>query len=207
MWLFFGYGSDCFDSFFTELSHGLNKHQFRRFGLNQIANLENEQFLPIAKTVANNVEANLDDEALASVEYKFIINYSIEAGSKGKSHIKFVGADEVDDSQTTKVVLKKVPLEGDYPFKSSQVVAEVKKRASSKFTSASHINAWKNLKIRPPTTSKNLAKTNRQYCLHHQLNGGYTYNQAWIDHLVDLHSDAKNAWVFKRPKPDQEPKS
>jgi hypothetical protein len=69
-------------------------------------------------------------------------------------------------------------------FKPRQVVAEVGKKIPFTFNMAHFIAAWKALKVRPESASRNPDRTDERYCLYDSLHKDYGYTAAYVKKLV-----------------------
>ncbi|MER8369030.1 DUF3644 domain-containing protein [Mesorhizobium sp. M1378] len=128
-----------------------------------------------------NVTAKLTEEELDDLEYQFRVVYTLDSASKGTAHIQFL----MPDSEGGKIfhnVLQKYKISDDlYPFKPGDVAKAVAAKSKSAFNQHDHTIAWRKHNARPA----NGDKTNTKYCIYHKAYKAYTYNQAWIDLLVE----------------------
>jgi Protein of unknown function (DUF3644) len=69
-------------------------------------------------------------------------------------------------------------------LKPIQVVKAVAAQMPFRFTMGHFIKAWRAESVRPPTGSPHPERTKEQYCRYDEPHRDYTYNAAYVDHLI-----------------------
>ena len=83
------------------------------------------------------------------------------------------------------ILEKRVIADDDYPYKPSLAAKKIAEKSGKKFSSHNHTQAWRRYKVRPNSTAKQKHQTNKDFCIFHKSHGDYTYNEAWIDFVVE----------------------
>lgn len=170
----------------TSLTHELAfSLQFAKANLEQLCSL-NDYDIP-ADILAFNAEMRKahSDQVVGDVEYEFSVFYTILSASKAKANVKFVSPGSVEAAEINNVLIKHRPADELYPYKPGKVVELVRAATGTEFSMHAHTTAWKKHKIRPEGQKPDAKKTNSKYCMFHAAHQDYTYNQEWVDLLVD----------------------
>ncbi len=125
--------------------------------------------------------AELSEEELSDLEYQFRVVYTLDSASKGSAHIQFLTPDSAEGKSVHNVLQKYKISDELYPYKPSEVAALVSRRSGRRFTVSNHTEAWKRHNVRAGKGEN----ANRTYCIFHKAYNSYTYNDAWLDFLVD----------------------
>ncbi len=166
----------------NELSLAL---QFSKLDLEQIETLSQFDIPKHIEALSSDLDKNLSNEELSDIEYQFKVYYTLSSSSKGQSHIQFLSPDSVEGKEIHNILVKHKPADVLYPYKPKAVVSKIVQETGKKFTSNNHVQAWKLLKARPDSKSKNPDNTNLQYCIYHQAHKDYTYSDKWIGLLIE----------------------
>ena len=169
----------------VSLQHDLSiALQFGKMDIEQAAHLHQYDIPETIKALDAALSAGKSEEELNDIEYQFKVVYTLDSASKGKANIQFLHPDS-EEGKTIHNVLQKFRIADElYPFKPGEVVAAVKK-AGKIFSMADHTRAWQKHKIRPGNKAKLPEKTDRTFCIYHVSHKDYTYNQHWVDKLID----------------------
>lgn len=132
------------------------------------------------------LNAELTEEDLSDIEYKFRVVYTLDSASKGNSHFHFVNP-QSEEGKNIHNVLQKFKIADDiYKYKPGDVVRLVKSKGNKTFTIHHHTIAWRHYKARPDSGSNTPEKTDRKYCIYHAAHKDYTYNDEWVNLLSVL---------------------
>jgi len=173
----------------NELSFSL---QFAKMDFDQLVDLQSYDIPQQIEVLDKALEAELDDERLGDMEYRFRVVYTLENATKSKSHIKFIhptdeGADEVKN-----VLIKHELSDNLYPHKPAAAARLIAGKSGKKFTTSNHVQAWKKFNARPKSGVAQPENTNRDYCIYHRAHGDYTYSDKWVDFIVNFISNEQN---------------
>lgn len=157
--------------------------QFATFSTHQLSETQ-KTTLPSSITSFSS-ELNNNKKYSGDLKYRFQVIYTLEASPKSLSNIKFVKNSDAGETNTQEVLIKEVLSDDKYPHLPMQVVDLVKEKTGKKFTSHDHTVAWKKHKARPATNSSAPEVTKKKYCVYHKTNKNYSYNDAWVDFLVE----------------------
>jgi hypothetical protein len=165
----------------NELSLAL---QFGKLNLDQVLAGNKFEVPKNMETIDASLTVGMTAEQIASLEFQFKVVYTFEASSKGKAHMIFNGPKAEDGQNANSVMIKKVPADELYPYKPMIVVSMVHKKVKKKFTIQNFQKEAKALKVRPYPSGPNPEKTDKQYCNYNKAHKDFTYNEAWVEHLV-----------------------
>ena len=173
----------------TRLAADLNfSLQFSRPAIEHLAGLSKEE-LSTKGWASFNAERELRSRShLDDQNYQFSVVYMTVQSSKSKSHFRFVQDGTQQHDEISNVLVKFKPGLETHPFKPSEVVRAVEGAIRRKYTLSQHSRDWKAHNVRPTKNSGDPALTNRDYCYYSAPHRDYTYNQAWIDLLVEKHT-------------------
>ncbi|MCV0378975.1 DUF3644 domain-containing protein [Nitratireductor sp.] len=155
--------------------------QFGKLQIDQAAQLHQYDVPPHIAALDARLTAELSEEDLDDLEYQFRVVYTFDSASKGSAHIQFLTPDSAEGKSVHNVLQKYKISDELYPYKPSEVAALVSQKSCRRFTVSDHTEAWKRHKVRPAKGDK----TNRTYCIFHKAYNSYTYNDAWLDLLVN----------------------
>lgn len=165
----------------SELSLAL---QFGKMNMDQVLAGNKYEVPESMKAIDASLVVGMTDEQQENLEFQFRVVYSLEASSKSKAHIHFVGPKPEDGKEANNVMIKKVPGDDLFPHKPMKVVALVKKKTKTNFSVNKMIIEAKQKKVRPYPPGLAPEKTDKQYCTYNKAHTDYTYNDAWVDYLV-----------------------
>jgi hypothetical protein len=158
--------------------------QFSKLDLEHAAQISAYDIPPNIVALDAMLKNGLKEEELDDLEYQFRVIYTFDNASKGKAHIQFLSPDS-EQGKEVKNVLQKFKIADDlYKYKPGDVVRLVKKATKKSFSFHDHTSAWKKHKVRPDNKSKTPDKTNRDYCIYHLAHKDYTYNDEWLNLLI-----------------------
>lgn len=155
--------------------------QFGKMQLQQAAQMQPYDIPDHIAALDARLNSELSDEELDDLEYRFRVVYTLDAASKGSAHIQFLFPESEEGKAIHNVLQKYKVADELYPHKPGDVVRLVKVATKKRFTMNDHTLAWKRHKVRPSRGSK----TNRKYCIYHPAYKSYTYNDIWVNFLVD----------------------
>ncbi len=126
-------------------------------------------------------------------EYALRIAVTYVKGSPSQSYQIFVNPDSKSGAEIAAIVDRHVPGDELYPYHPKEVVKLVKEALhkhgrgdlANRFKRHRHTQAWKKYKVRPNGKSEEPNKTNRTYCIYHRAHNDYTYNDKWVEFLVE----------------------
>lgn len=169
----------------SELSFSL---QFSRANIEQLSQLAKWDVAPDISAFNASLKAEHSTDVVDSADYEFSVIYTMVPSSKAKSHFQFVCPDSAEGKEISNVLVKHKAGDEMYPFKPKDVIAKVSNAIGKKFSMTDHTNAWKKHKVRPKTGEPDSKKTNSKYCMYHKAHGDYTYNEAWVEKLINEHT-------------------
>jgi hypothetical protein len=143
--------------------------------------------------------AGLPPEFLDSPKYTlrvFLIPRLANRESAADLSIEFVPYDpskpeEMDQLGKVAALIRerRVPVASADLLKPSEVVKRVAIALPYVFTIDAHTRAWKHYGVRPPSNSKEKAKTAEQYCLYDAFACAHGYKEAWVAFLIEKLGD------------------
>jgi len=150
-----------------------------------------------ARTVKDYIErfrGKLPSTVLNSTKYSFnvfLVPKVVNRNNAADVAVQFVHVDEANDEELSRLeklnVLireKHIPIANLDLFKPSQVVAKLDERLPFQINMATHTDAWKHFKVRPPSKDPHPKHTRPEYCIYDGVHGDYVYTQAWVEKLV-----------------------
>ena len=150
-----------------------------------------------AKTVKEYIEqfrGNLPSTVLNSTKYSFnvfLVPRVVNRKNAADVAVQFVNVDEASEEELNRLeklnVLireKHIPIANLDLFNPSQVVKKMEDRLPFQVNMATHTDAWKHFKIRPPTKDSQPERTRSEYCIYDGVHRDYVYTQAWVEKLV-----------------------
>jgi Protein of unknown function (DUF3644) len=177
-----------------ELSFAL---QFSRLNFEQLATLNKFEIPAHIDALDARLNASLNEEERTDLEYQFRVVYTLDAGSKGKSHFEFLRPESVEGKAVQNVLVNYKISDEMYPHKAGQVCKLVSKRIGKAFKPHNHVQAWRLFKVRPASKSKQPENTEKDYCIYHPAHGDYTYSEKWVVRLVEECSDEERFSALK----------
>lgn len=165
-----------------EMSLGL---LFSKPNLDQLATVSGYDIPSNISALNASLDEGLTEDEQNDVEYQFKVIYTLTAASKSGSHIQFIRPDSEDGQQIQNMLIKHNLADDLYPHKPMNVMRIVAESTGLRFTSRNHTQAWKLFNCRPPANANDPKSTDKRYCIFHASHGDYTYNQDWIDFLID----------------------
>lgn len=173
----------------TNLSLAL---QFAKLSINQIENIQEFNIPEDIIALDQRLNQNLSEDQENDIEYRFQVIYTLNAASKGKSHIRFVSPDSQEGKAIHNVLVRDRMADELYPYKPGKVCRLILNHFSNKirFGFYDHTKAYEKYEVRPSTKSvrsklKSPKETKKDYCIYHKSYNAYTYNQAWVDFLIN----------------------
>lgn len=159
--------------------------QFSKLSLDQLSQLQKFDVSPAIEAIEQKVVQVAEETGKEGVNYKFKVNFSMEASSKGNANIQFIN----DNTKGLfSVLAQKVSSDELWPYKPMAVVAEVK-TVEPEFSSHLHMLAWKKMAVRPNSKSAKPENCDKKYCTFNKAHKDYTYSQAWVDLLKSIVAD------------------
>lgn len=150
-----------------------------------------------AQTVKEYIEkfrGNLPSTILNSIKYSFnvfLVPKVANRQSAADIAVQFVPVDEaseeaLDRLEKLNVLIreKHIPIANLDVFKPSQVVEKLEDRLPFQVNMATHTDAWKHFKVRPPSKDSQPERTRSEYCIYDGVHRDYVYTQAWVEKLV-----------------------
>ncbi len=174
--------------------------QFTKMDVEQLATLNKYEIPGHIDAIDARLEALVDDEKMADLEYQFRVIYTLDAATKSRSHFEFVRPDSAEGKEIRNVLVQYKAADHLFPYRPTQVWKAVSKKSGKKFTAHNHTQAWKLFDVRPKHGVKQPENTNREYCIYHPTHGDYTYSEKWIDRLVEEIGDEANFEIIKSKK-------
>jgi len=178
----------------SELSFAL---QFAKLRFAHMAELQKHDVPEHIEALDAELEEGLSEEEKADLSFKFRVVYLLESASKSKSHFEFVRPDSAEGKEIHNILEKRVIADEHYPFKPGQAATLIAERSGERFSSYNHMQAWKRYKARPNSKAKQPEQTNKDYCIYHKAHGDYTYNDAWVNFVVEKIADAEEFQALK----------
>jgi hypothetical protein len=166
----------------NELSIAL---QFGKLDLEHAADINSYDIPPHIEALDILLKKDLSQEEIDDIEYQFKVVYTLTSASKGKSHIQFLSPDSEEGKMVHNVLQKYKIADEIYPYKPKDVIDLVSKATKTSFNMSDHTRSWKKHKIRPMKETKFPDKTNRDFCIYHSAHKDYTYNENWINKLIE----------------------
>lgn len=166
----------------AELSFAL---QFAKLNIDQIAMVEQYAVPQHIEALDARLRSSRTEEELADLEYRFQVVYTLDSATKGQANIRFLvpGSDEAEAIRN--ILVKHKPADEIYPHKPGRVCELVAQRSGKRFTGHNHTQAWRKFKVRPKPGAAKPGATNRDYCIYHAAHRDYTYNDAWVQFLIE----------------------
>lgn len=125
-------------------------------------------------------------------EYQFKMYVGWDSASKSNAHIRFISPECPEDNQIRNILTKSVIADDQYPYKPGRAAAHIAEKSKRVFTLHNHTQAWRCYKVRPRKNASQPESTNKNYCVYHKAHKDYTYNDAWIEFVVDkISSDSE----------------
>lgn len=159
--------------------------QFGKAELSHLAQLNAYDIPPNIAALDARLKKDLEDEDLDDIEYQFRVVYTLDSASKGSAHMQFLHPDSAEGKSVHNVLQKFKIADELYKFKPGLVVEMVRKSTKKKFNMSDHTRAWQKHKIRPAKGVKYPEKTDRKYCIYHPAHRDYTYNEKWVELLIE----------------------
>ncbi|MEI7931378.1 MAG: DUF3644 domain-containing protein [Actinomycetes bacterium] len=159
--------------------------QFTRMNVEQLATVNKYEIPAHIDVLDGRLQEGMTEEQLADLEYQFRVIYTIDATSKSRAHFEFVRPDSTEGKEIRNILVQYKSADDLYPYKPNHVCGAVQQRTGKKFTSHNHTQAWRLHKARPAAKVKQPENTNKDYCIYHVAQRGYTYSGKWIDRLVE----------------------
>jgi len=174
--------------------------QFARMNFTQLSELQKYDVPEHIEALDAELEGRLSDDEKADLDYRFRVVYLLEGSSKSKAHFQFVKPGSEEGKQIHNILEKRIIADDDYPHKPSHAAKLIAEKSGKRFTSHNHTQAWKRYKARPMSDAKQQGQTNREFCIYHKTHGDYTYNDAWVEYVVEKISSDEEFDVLKRTK-------
>lgn len=174
--------------------------QFSKMDVEQLALLDKYEIPGHIDAIDARLDALVDQEKMADLEYQFRVVYTLDAATKNRAHFEFVRPDSAEGKEIRNVLVQYKAADHLFPYKPTQVWKMVSERTGKKFTSHNHTQAWKFFDVRPKNNVKQPENTNREYCIYHPTHGDYTYSEKWVDRLVEEVSDDTKFTAIKAKK-------
>lgn len=179
----------------NELSLAL---QFAKLDFTQVTDLQKYDIPEHIEALDAALEKRLSAEEKQDLDYRFRVVYTLNHTTKSKAHIEFVKPGSEEGKEIHNILEKRVIADDEYPYKPAKAQKLIAECSGRPFSVANHTQAWKKYKVRPPSNTKQKNQTNKDYCIFHKSHGDYTYNDAWIDFVVDIISSDDEFAELKR---------
>jgi hypothetical protein len=166
----------------SEISFAL---QFSGLKIGQVNQMSKSSLPEKIKAINSDIFGAMTDEQKDDLEFQFSVVYTTVESSKSKAAFQFVSPNTAEGQEISNVLVKHKPSAITHPYKPGEVVKLVREKSGEKFTSHQHTLAWKKHNVRPDGKSKNPEKTNLDYCYYNPTFKSYTYNDAWVEFLVE----------------------
>lgn len=166
----------------NELSIAL---QFTKLDFTQTLELQKFDIPEHIETLNAELHDRLTEEERSDLDYRFRVVYTLDHTSKSKAHFEFIQPGSDEGKQIHSILEKRVIADDQYPYKPAQAAKLIAEKSGRKFTSHNHTQAWRRYKVRPSSNAKERNQTNRGFCIFHSSHGDYTYNDSWIDFVVE----------------------
>lgn len=165
----------------NELSIAL---QFSRLDFTQAAEIQKFDVPEHIETLNAELNERLTEEERSDLNYRFRVVYTLDHASKSKAHFEFIQPGSEEGKQIHSVLEKRVIADDQYPHKPSQAAKLIAVKSGREFTSYNHTQAWRRYKVRPASGAKECGQTNKDFCIFHRSHGDYTYNDSWVEFVV-----------------------
>ncbi|AUG52349.1 DUF3644 domain-containing protein [Thalassospira marina] len=173
----------------NELSIAL---QFSRLDFTQAIEIQKFDVPEHIETLNADLHNRLSEDERRDLSYRFRVVYTLDHASKSKAYFEFIQPGSEEGKKIHSVLEKRVIADDQYPHKPSQAAKMIKEKSGREFTSYNHTQAWRRYKVRPTSGSKECGLTNKDFCIFHRSHGDYTYNDSWVDFVVEkISSDAE----------------
>ena len=159
--------------------------QFSKVNLEQLKQLSYFDVPPSMEALNQEMKKSKTPEIVENPEYELKVVYTFNGATKGDAHIQFVSPDSAAGVEISNVLIKERVGDQLYPFKPNVVARMVTKALGSKFSNHDHTLAWKKHKVRPVGIDPKPGTVQAKYCCYHSAHKDYTYNQAWVDKLIE----------------------
>ncbi len=159
--------------------------QFAKLNFMQISQLQKYDVPGHISELDAELEGRLTDHEKADLDYRFRVVYLLESTSKSKAHFEFVTPGSEEGKEIHNILEKRVIADDDYPYKANRAASKIAEKSGKKFSPRNHVQAWKRYQVRPSSDAKHKHQTNKKFCIFHKSHGDYTYNDAWIDFVVE----------------------
>ncbi|WP_404426122.1 DUF3644 domain-containing protein [Thalassospira australica] len=166
----------------NELSIAL---QFTKLDFTQTVELQKFDIPEHIETLNAELHNRLTEEERGDLDYRFRVVYTLDHTSKSKAHFEFIQPGSDEGKQIHSILEKRVIADEQYPYKPARAAKLIAEKSGREFTSHNHTQAWRRYKIRPSSDAKDRSQTDKDFCIFHPSHGDYTYNDAWIDFVVD----------------------
>ena len=150
-----------------------------------------------ARTVKDYIQqfrGRLPSTVLNSTKYSFnvfLVPKVVNRNNVADVAVQFVHVDEASEEELSRLeklnVLireKHIPIANLDLFNPSQVVAKLEERLPFQINMATHTDAWKHFRVRPPSNDPQPKRTRPEYCIYDGVHRDYVYTQAWVEKLV-----------------------
>ena len=170
----------------TSLEHELSfALQFAKLAFEQAVILSEFDIPEHIKALNIKLDENLTDAQKNDTEFQFKVNYKFESASKNSSHINFITGEPQEGEKIDNILVRNEIADDVYPYKAGKVCTMVTAKIGRKFSLHRHVQAYKLYKARPAGKSLNPRSTNKKWCIYHSAHKDYTYNQSWVDFLIE----------------------
>lgn len=157
--------------------------------------------------------ADLDPEVVNDPRFEFRVNLIPKTGPKAASDmaIQFVRLEDLTHEQReaieqlNMVIVREQlrPVSNLGMLKPSQVAKKVEEVIPFRFQTNNVTEAWKKLRVRPPTGDPHPERTIDKYCCYDEPHGDYIYTDAFVKKLIRESRTAERYAAFfgREPKP------
>lgn len=174
--------------------------QFAKMDFDQLADLNKYEVPSSIEAVDKELEAELGDERLSDLKYRFRVVYTLENSTKSKSHIKFVHPQDEGAEDVKNVLVKHEVSDKLWPHKAGVATKLISEKSGRRFTTHNHTQAWRKFDIRPRSGVAQPQNTKKEFCIYHQAHKDFTYSEKWVDFISDFISDDTNYEELTRYK-------
>jgi hypothetical protein len=165
-----------------ELSFAL---QFAKLDIDQVLAIPKFDIPEQIETLDARLRAELPEEQLSDLEYRFKVIYTLDNVSKGSAGIQFIKPGTEEAKEIKNVLLKYKLADEEYPYKPGPIAKLVSQATGTHFSVNNHTQAWHLYKIRPRKGAKQPDNTNKEFCIYHPAHKDYTYSEKWLSLLIE----------------------
>lgn len=185
---------------------------FMETAVDQARRVEQELPTPVRGLLVEYTR-DLDEGVVTDPRFEFRVNLIPKTGPRSSSDVamQFVRLDELSEQQREAVdqlsmviVRDQIrPVSNHGMLKPSQVAKKVETEIPFRFGTNNVTDAWKKLRVRPPSGDPHPERTVDKYCYYDEPHGDYVYTDAFVRKLVRESKTAERYKAFfgRDPRP------